>query len=47
MQNLLGSGQQDRIVCAHGEAAYADWWVSMSQSERAQDEVVLLPLTTR
>lgn len=47
MQNLLDRGVASKtgIMCAHREAAYADWWgTSLSQSERAQDEVVLLPL---
>ncbi len=46
MQNLLDRGVASRtgIMCAHREAAYPGPWTGLQQSERAQDEVVLLPL---
>lgn len=49
MQELLDRGVSTRrgIMCAHREAAYpAGSWrgASLLQSERAQDEVILLPL---
>lgn len=47
MQALLDRGVASKtgIMCAHREAAYADWQGgSLLESERAQDEVVLLPL---
>lgn len=48
MQDLLDRGVSSRrgIMCAHREGAYAGGWrgTDLSQSERAQDEVVLLPL---
>lgn len=46
MQNLLDRGVASKpgIMCAHREAAYPGPWADLEQSERAQDEVVLLPL---
>lgn len=47
MQNLLDLGVASKtgIMCAHREAAYSGWrGTGLRQSERAQDEVVLLPL---
>ena len=48
MQDLLDRGVSTRrgIMCAHREGAYAGQWrgSDLVQSERAQDEVVLLPL---
>jgi len=47
MQNLLDRGVASKtgIMCAHREAAYAGWRGGhLRASERAQDEVVLLPL---
>lgn len=46
MQNLLDRGVASKtgIMCAHREAAYPGPWSDLEQSERAQDEFVLLPL---
>ncbi len=47
MQSLLDRGVASKtgIMCAHREQAYVGWkGTALVQSERAQDEVVLLPL---
>ena len=47
MQNLLDRGVASKtgIMCSHREAAYTGWrGGELRMSERAQDEVVLLPL---
>ncbi|MFN8609248.1 MAG: DegT/DnrJ/EryC1/StrS family aminotransferase [Vulcanimicrobiota bacterium] len=46
MQNLLDRGVASKpgIMCAHREAAYPGPWSGLENSQRAQDEVVLLPL---
>ncbi|ODT64095.1 aminotransferase DegT [bacterium SCN 62-11] len=47
MQSLLDLGVASKtgIMCAHREAAYTGWrGTGLRESERAQDEVVLLPL---
>lgn len=47
MQSLLDRGVASKtgIMCAHREGAYAGWQGGpLPESERAQDEVVLLPL---